>query len=126
VVWPTAHGAVNQTISKMKLKTERLLVDFFSSDYYKEYDELIHNLSPMLQTPPKNSRLVERLDFRQDLPRGAKTNIYQYIGEFLSLPNVVHPRHRKNDIIRWLTTNSNLNPSFASLKAKILSNVSLC
>ena len=108
----------------MKFKTEKLFVDFISSDYYKEYDELINNLSPMLQTLPKSPRLVERLDFRQDLPRGAKSNIYQYIGEFLSLPNVVQPRHRKNDIIRWLTENSNLNPSFASLRVKILSNVS--
>lgn len=110
----------------MKFKTERLLVDFISSDYYSEYDELIHNLSPMLQTPPRNPRLVERLDFSQNLPRGAKSIIYQYIAEFLAIPNVVHPRHRKNDIIRWLTTNSNLNPSFASLKAKILSIVSFC
>lgn len=30
----------------MKFKTERLLVDFISSDYYSEYDELIHNLNP--------------------------------------------------------------------------------
>ena len=45
-------------------KHVRLLVDFINSDYYWAYDEMIYRLSPLLQTPQIDPRLIERLDFR--------------------------------------------------------------
>lgn len=107
----------------MKFKTNRLLVNYLNSEYYREYDAMISRLAPMLQTPPRNARLIERLDFRCDLPRGSKKIIYQELGALLARPDIMARGFRKNDLIRWLTLNSNLNPSFASLRG-ILSNVS--
>lgn len=107
----------------MKFKTNRLLVNYLNCEYYREYDAMISRLAPMLQTPPRNARLIERLDFRCDLPRGSKKIIYQELGALLARPDIMARGFRKNDLIRWLTLNSNLNPSFASLRG-ILSNVS--
>ena len=107
----------------MKFKTNRLLVNYLNCEYYREYDAMISRLAPMLQTPPRHARLIERLDFRCDLPRGSKKIIYQELGALLARPDIMARGFRKNDLIRWLTLNSNLNPSFASLRG-ILSNVS--
>ena len=84
---------------------------------------MISRLAPMLQNQPSHPRLIERLDFRTDLPRGSKKIIYQELGALLARPGIMARGFRKNDLIRWLTLNSNLNPRFASLRG-ILSNVS--
>lgn len=107
----------------MKIKANRLLVNYLNCEYYREYDAMISRLAPMLQNQPSHPRLIERLDFRTDLPRGSKKIIYQELGALLSRPGIMARGFRKNDLIRWLTLNSNLNPSFASLRG-ILSNVS--
>ena len=46
--------------------------------------------------------------------------IYQELGALLARPDIMARGFRKNDLIRWLTLNSNLNPSFASLKTLLL------
>ena len=74
----------------------------------------------MLQTQPSHPRLIERLDFRTDLPRGSKKMIYQELGALLARPGIMARGFRKNDLIRWLAQNSNLNASFASLKTQLL------
>ena len=57
-------------------KNVRLLVDFFNRDYYRAYDEMIENLRPLLINSQMKPRLIERLDFRSDLPRGSRKAIY--------------------------------------------------
>ena len=104
----------------MKFKTNRLLVNYLNCEYYREYDAMISRLAPMLQTPPRNARLIERLDFRCDLPRGSKKIIYQELGALLARPDIMARGFRKNDLIRWLVEHSNLNTSFASLKSQLL------
>ena len=81
---------------------------------------MISRLAPMLQTPPRHARLIERLDFRCDLPRGSKKIIYQELGALLARPDIMARGFRKNDLIRWLVEHSNLNTSFASLKTLLL------
>jgi len=81
---------------------------------------MISRLAPMLQIPPRHARLIERLDFRCDLPRGSKKIIYQELGALLARPDIMARGFRKNDLIRWLVEHSNLNTSFASLKTQLL------
>ena len=46
--------------------------------------------------------------------------IYQELGALLARPDIMARGFRKNDLILWLTLNSNLKPSFASLKTLLL------
>ena len=59
---------------KRKSKTVRLLVNFFNAGAYAAYDEMICRLAEdgLLLTPVAKPRLIERLEFRTDLPRGQK------------------------------------------------------
>ena len=102
----------------MKFKTNRLLVNYLNCEYYREYDAMISRLAPMLQTPPRHARLIERLDFRCDLPRGSKKIIYQELGALLARPGIMARGFRKNDLIRWLTdpAHTNLNITFQALQ----------
>jgi hypothetical protein len=103
----------------MKFKTNRLLVNYLNCEYYREYDAMISRLAPMLQTPPRHARLIERLDFRCDLPRGSKKIIYQELGALLARPDIMARGFRKNDLIRWLVLNSNLNVSYQALQSAL-------
>jgi hypothetical protein len=104
------------------LKHVRLLVDFINRDYYWAYDEMIERLRPLLLTPQQNPRLIERLDFRPDLPRGAKKLIYLEIAWLLqSGDSVLRSRYYKNDLFRWLSdpNHSNLGASFQTIKKTV-------
>ena len=61
---------------KRKIKTVRLLANFFRDEYYGAYKELIRQLSPLLQNPDQLPSQILRLDFKPDLPRGTKKLIY--------------------------------------------------
>ena len=104
------------------LKHVRLLVDFINRDYYWAYDEMIERLRPLLLTPQQNPRLIERLDFRPDLPRGAKKQIYIEIARLLqSGPSVLRSKYYKNDLFRWLADpqRSNLQATFQTIKESV-------
>ena len=100
-------------------KHVRLLIDFINRDYYWAYDEMMKRLCPLLLTPQQNQRIVERLEFRPDLPRGAKKLIYLEIAQMLqSGDSVLRSRYYKNDLFRWLSdpNHSNLGASFQTIK----------
>ena len=102
-----------------------LLVDFFRKEYYEAYDAMIRRLVSedlLLLTPQQNPRLIERLDFRPDLPRGTKKIIYSEIARLLqSGSSVLSPRYTKNDLFRWLTSpqHSNLSEKFQTIKSRV-------
>ena len=50
------------------------MVNFFNAEAYAAYDEMICRLAEdgLLLTPVAKPRLIERLEFRPDLPRGQK------------------------------------------------------
>ena len=99
-----------------------LLVDFFDCDYYWAYDEMIEHLRPLLLIPQQNPRLVERLDFRPDLPRGSKSLIYREIARLLQSGSfVLKPQYNKNDLFRWLadTNHSNLGDKFQTVQSSV-------
>lgn len=103
-------------------KHVRLLVDFINRDFYRAYDEMIINLCPLLQTPQQNPRLVERLDFKPDLPRGSKNQIYTEIARLLKSGfSVLRPCFCKNDLYRWLADpkNTNLDTNFQTIQRSI-------
>ena len=54
---------------KRKIKTVRLLANFFRDEYYEAYKELIRQLRPVLQNPDQLPSRIRRLDFKPDLPR---------------------------------------------------------
>lgn len=99
-----------------------MLVNFFRSEYYGAYDAMIRRLGPLLKNPQQNPRLVERLDFRPDLPRGSKKLIYHEIARLLqSGSSVLAGRYTKNDLFRWLTDprHSNLDEKFQTLQRAV-------
>ena len=103
-------------------KHVRLLVDFINRDFYRAYDEMIINLCPLLQTPQQNPRLVERLDFKPDLPRGSKNQIYTEVARLLKSGfSVLRPGFCKNDLYRWLADpkNTNLGTNFQTIQRSI-------
>jgi hypothetical protein len=109
-------------MAKKKTKYVRLLVDFINRDYYWAYDEMITHLRPLLLISQQNPRLIERLDFRPDLPRGAKGLIYLEIARLLqSGSSVLRRGVYKNDLFRWLADpqHSNLGASFQKIKRAV-------
>ena len=103
----------------MKKKHVCLLIDFINRDYYWAYDEMMKRLCPLLLMPQQNQRIVERLEFRPDLPRGAKKLIYLEIAWLLqSGDSVLRSRFYKNDLFRWLSdpSHSNLGSSFQTIQ----------
>ncbi len=107
----------------------RLLVDFINSDYYWAYDEMIYRLSPLLQTPQIDPRLIERLDFRPDLQRGSKNQIYIEIARLLkSGSSVLKRKYNKNDWFRWLAdpNHTNLGVKFLSLQGSVNKAIKSC
>ena len=103
----------------MKKKHVCLLIDFINRDYYWAYDEMMKRLCPLLLTPQQNQRIVERLEFRPDLPRGTKKLIYLEIAWLLQSGDcVLRSRFCKNDLLRWLSdsNHSNLGASFQTVK----------
>ena len=88
-------------------------------DYYEAYDEMIQNLASKLLIPQQNPRLVERLDFRPDLPRGSKKLIYKEIARLLQSGFSVLARGYSNDDLFWWLADekhSNLGIKFQSIK----------
>lgn len=105
-----------------KKKHVCLLADFFNCDYYEAYKEMIHHLSPLLQTKNENPLLIERLDFRPDLQRGDKGVIYAELAQLLrSGPGVLKKKFCKNDLFRWLADprHTNLCTSFQKIKRAV-------
>lgn len=105
-----------------KKKKDTLLLNLFSSDSYRAYDEMIEHLCPLLLTPPQNPRLIERLDFRPDLPRGSRKQIYFEVARLLQSGSSVLARGcNKNDLFRWLASprHTNLGINFQTVKARV-------
>ena len=94
---------------KRKIKTVRLLANFFRDEYYEAYKELIRQLSPKLQNPDQLPSRIRRLDFNPDLPRGTKKLIYHHIARLLqSGDGVFRKPYCRNDLYRWLARHTNL------------------
>ncbi len=109
---------------KRKSKTVRLLVNFFNVEAYAAYDEMICRLAEdgLLLTPVAKPRLIERLEFRTDLPRGQKKLLYVEIARLLKSGNFVFRRpYCKNDLFRWLTDprHSNLEEKFQTIQRAV-------
>lgn len=103
----------------MKKKHVNLLIDFINRDYYWAYDEMMKRLCPLLLMPQQNQRIIERLEFRPDLPRGTKKLIYLEIAWLLQSGDcVLRSRFCKNDLFRWLSdpNHSNLGASFQTIQ----------
>lgn len=102
----------------MKKKTSTLLVDMINQRYYRAYDEMIERLRPLLLTPEKNRRLIERLAFRADLQRGDRTLIYRVLADLVAHPGIMARGYCKDDLFRWLSDerHCNLGVKFGSLK----------
>ena len=102
------------------------MVDFVKRDYYAAYDETIRNLGPLLLIPNQDPRMIERLDFRPDLPRGSKNLIYLELARLLqSGSSVLRDGFCKNDLFRWLADprHSNLGASFQTIKDSVYQHI---
>ena len=105
---------------KRKIKTVRLLANFFRDEYYGAYKELIRQLSPLLQNPDQLPSQITRLDFKPDLPRGTKKLIYQHIARLLqSGDGVFRKPYCRNDLYRWLAGHTNLGASERTIERRI-------
>ena len=105
---------------KRKIKTVRLLANFFRDEYFGAYKELIHQLSPLLQNPDQLPSQILRLDFQPDLPRGTKKLIYQHIARLLqSGDGVFRKPYCQNDLYRWLASHTNLGASERTIERRI-------
>jgi hypothetical protein len=105
-------------------KHVHLLVDFINSDYYRFYDEMIIHLSEknLLLIPYQNPRLIERLDFKPDLPRGSKKQFYFELARLLQSGfSVLRRGYHKNDLYRWLadSRHSNFGASFQTIQGAV-------
>ena len=92
---------------------------FFSKKHYGAYDKMIDELRPLLVNPNQSSWLIERLEFRPDLPHGSRKLIYQSVARLLKPGNCVFARgYCKNDLFRWLADpqHPNLDTSFQTIK----------
>ena len=92
-----------------KKKTSTLLVNMINQNYYRAYDEMIKNLRPLLLNPEENPRMIERLDFRPDLPRGSRKVIYMALADLLSHPSIMARGYSKDDLFRWLSDEEHCN-----------------
>ena len=105
---------------KRKIKTVRLLANFFRDEYYEAYKELIRELKPWLQNPDQLPSQIRRLDFKPDLPRGTKKLIYQHIARLLQSGDIVFRKpYCRNDLYRWLARHTNLGASFQTIQDAI-------
>ena len=105
---------------KRKIKTVRLLANFFRDEYYEAYKELIRQLSPKLQNPNQLPSQIRRLDFKSDLPRGTKKLIYHHIARLLqSGDGVFRKPYCRNDLYRWLARHTNLGATFQTVKKNV-------
>lgn len=95
------------------------MVNLIHPSYYEAYDEMIQNLASKSLIPKQNPRLVERLEFRPNLPRGFKKLIYKEIARLLQSGFSVLARgYNKDDLFWWLADekHSNLGIKFQSIK----------
>lgn len=96
-----------------KRKQPRSLANLFKSDYYENYKRMIREINPMLTKPIENFRQVDRLEFREDLPRGSHTFIYQTIAELLQSgrkgQSVMERRYSQDDLFWWFTEGGHSN-----------------
>jgi len=105
---------------KRKIKTVRLLANFFRDEYYGAYKELIRELSPWLQNPDQLPSQIRRLDFKPDLPRGTKKLVYHNIARLLQSGDIVFRKpYCRNDLYRWLARHTNLGVSFQTIQDAI-------
>ena len=104
------------------------MVNLIHPDYYGAYDKMIQNLDSFLLIPQQNPRLVERLDFKPDLPRGSKKLIYKEIARLLQSGFSVLARgYRNDDLFWWLADEkySNLGVKFQSIKRLVYQEFSI-
>ena len=104
------------------MKKATLLINFFRENYYGAYDQFIEALRPWLLIYPQKPRLVGRLDFRPDLQRGDKSEIYREIARLLKSGSSMFARgYCRNDLFRWLAdpSHSNLDTKFQSLQRAV-------
>ena len=105
---------------KRKIKTVRLLANFFRDEYYGAYKELISELSPWLQNPDQLPSQIRRLDFKPDLPRGTKKLVYHNIARLLQSGDIVFRKpYCRNDLYRWLARHTNLGATERSIERRI-------
>lgn len=113
----------------MTNKNPKLLIEFFSKKYYGAYVQMMIDLRPMLTHLDQDIWQVERLEFRPDLPRGCRKEIFLSIACLLRHGKCVFDNHYcKNDLLRWLTDprNSNLGIKFQTLQDAVNKQIKCC
>ena len=86
---------------------------------------MVRTINPLLTTPIIDFLHVDRLEFREDLPRGSKKIIYQAIADLLHCAgkgrSVMARGYSQDDLFWWFTLggHSNLGAKFETLKRKV-------
>lgn len=106
-------------------KHPRSLANLFKSDFYENYKQLIKEINSLLKTPVTDTRHIDRLDFREDLPRGSLKCLYMAIADMLHAAGkertVMAQGYSHTDLFLWMTDgcHTNLKISLNTFKASV-------
>lgn len=86
---------------------------------------MIREINPLLKTQVKDFLHVNRLDFREDLPRGSMKRFYSAIADMLAAGgkgrSVMAQGYSQTDFFLWLTDgeHTNLKVLISTLKTSV-------
>jgi hypothetical protein len=86
---------------------------------------MIREINPLLKTQVKDFQHVNRLDFREDLPRGSMKRLHSVIADLLAAAgkgrSVMAQGYSQNDFFLWLTDgeHTNLKVLISTLKTSV-------
>ena len=86
---------------------------------------MIREINPLLKTQVKDFQHVNRLDFREDLPRGSMKRLHFAIADLLAAAgkgrSVMAQGYSQNDFFLWLTDgeHTNLKVLISTLKTSV-------
>ena len=86
---------------------------------------MIREINPLLKTQVKDFHHVNRLDFREDLPRGSMKQLHSAIADLLAAAgkgrSVMAQGYSQNDFFLWLTDgeHTNLKVLISTLKTSV-------
>jgi hypothetical protein len=86
---------------------------------------MIREINPLLKTQVKDFQHVNRLDFREDLPRGSMKQLHSAIADLLAAAgkgrSVMAQGYSQNDFFLWLTDgeHTNLKVLISTLKTSV-------
>lgn len=86
---------------------------------------MIREINPLLKTPVTDFQHVNRLDFRDDLPRGSMKRLYSAMADLLAAAgkgrSVMAQGYSQTDFFLWLTDgeHTNLKVLLSTLKSAV-------